>query len=237
MTVRLVGVPALSIRRFDVSQIPPPSPDALLPVMVLLCRSVCLEFAPAEKMKRPPPTPLPVPLIWLALLFRICELLIDMRARSDTQMAPPLPAALGPDSATVLFWKMLLVNVARPVPPPGSVTLKVAIPPPLPSVVLQSESVTWSIVRFAFPLVPVSNSMHPPSPSNVATVPWFLPNFMVRLEMLAVAFVRGQLAVPRSSLTFITMSMPLVLVVPAWMMVVAWPAPTMLIESLTDKAP
>src|SRR5260370_1376090 len=59
---------------------------------------------------------------------------------------------------------VLVLMVAIPAPV-ATTKLKFANPPPFPCVVLQFCSVTLVNVRLALPLVPVSNSIQPPSPS------------------------------------------------------------------------
>src|SRR5437016_5592972 len=125
--------------------------------------TVCREPEPAEKIQIPPPTPVPAPTTCVALLFRTWLVLIDILDKSATQIPPPFPTRpFAP--CVVLFWMMLFVIVGWPVPPvPPELALKMAIPPPFPSVVLQFVRVTLVNERFAVPLEPVSNSMQPPS--------------------------------------------------------------------------
>lgn len=94
---------AVSTESSPVVEIPPPSPAALFPEMVVPWMTVCLSPGPAASMKIPPPSPLIAPFIWVAVLPLTVELLKDMRARSATQMPPPLPTEPAPASATELF--------------------------------------------------------------------------------------------------------------------------------------
>ena len=65
----------------------------------------------------------------------------DARESCDTQMPPPAPT-LAVVSTAELFWTVLLVNVASPLA--GAVKLKIAMPAPLPFVVLQYQGPRWS---------------------------------------------------------------------------------------------
>src|SRR5262249_60128618 len=115
---------------------PPPNPADLLPEMVLLWITVWRELAVLVKVKIPPPIPLPVPLTWVALLLSTWPLVMDMREFWLTQMPPPPAPTPAVVSTAELFWTMLLVNVASPLF--AAMKLKIAIPAPLPLIVLQS---------------------------------------------------------------------------------------------------
>src|SRR5215468_8241310 len=184
---------------------PPPRLIAWFPEMVLLVIVVRRELGVLVNVNIPPPIPPTPPVTCVAWLFSTWLPLIDMREFCDTQMPPPPAATPDVVSTAELPCTMLLVNVASPLL--GLVKLKMAIPAPLPFVVSQFCKVTLVRVRLALPLDPVSYSMQPPSPS-LPCVPRLCPFWIVRLDMLAVALVMEQFAVPRSSLTFITMSTP-----------------------------
>src|SRR5215472_4262982 len=180
--LRLVifAVPALlllmmvpwSISVFAVMLRPPPKPAAWFPEIVLEWITVCLEPVELEVMVIPPPDPALGDPLLVARLLSTWLLLIDIRDGSETQMPPPVPVAPPVTCFAELFWMMLLLIVARPVP---LLVLKIAMPAPLPSLVAQFCSVTLVRVRLAVAVAgvvpPVSNSMHPPSPSVPATDP------------------------------------------------------------------
>lgn len=78
ITVGLAWVPSIS--KALVLLIPPPSPAALFPEMVLLWIWTCGSPEPAPKIRSPPDVPLPAPLSCVAELFFTWEFDIDMRA-------------------------------------------------------------------------------------------------------------------------------------------------------------
>src|SRR6185437_3862408 len=144
---------------------PPPFPPEWLPEMVLAWMTVWRELGVLLVRVMPPPSPAAPAglLVCVALLVRTWLPLIDMRAFWLTQIPPAVAATPAVVSTAELFWTILLVKVTRPLL--GATKLKMAIPPPLPLVVLQESRVTLVSVRLASPLEPVSNSMQPPSPS------------------------------------------------------------------------
>jgi len=104
----------------------------------------------------------------------------------------------------------------------------VVTPPPSPSAVELSVTITSVTVRL--PVALASQSNPPPKPS-VAKLVWFLPKRSVIPDSVV------SNAVVKSGLMEMILSMPLLLVVPAWMIVEAEPAPMMLTPSMMSRSP
>src|SRR6266853_1904904 len=88
-------------------QIPPPSPAAWFPEIWPPWIVVGLAKLLPPIRKSPPASPIPVPWVWVARLFRTLVLVIISRAGQAIVMPPPLPAAFG--SPLAGFLKVLLL--------------------------------------------------------------------------------------------------------------------------------
>src|SRR5690348_15315904 len=94
---------------------PPPKPAALFPEMVLEWMMVSgfpVKFPLGKNAMMPPPWPFWPLITWVARLFSTLLLVITMRASLLMAIPPP-----GPEdglSTAELFWKVLLLMVAKP---------------------------------------------------------------------------------------------------------------------------
>jgi len=197
-----------------------------------------MAFCPAVPLgptiSKPPPTGLMPPLA-VALLFRTLLLFITMVAGVPTKMPPPLPATPALVGATVLFWMVLLVMVAKPVP---LLVLKMAKPPPSPSVRVLLVMLQLVTDRVAVAgAAPVSKSKAPPNPSKTVSSPRLWPFWMTRFEILTLALVKTEMSWLKEK----TLSTLLERSMPPCTMLAGLPVPsvmpTMFSESVTSKVP